>query len=98
MLGCDRPVLGEANRTVAESETIHLAIHLAQVVTVGLIIFQLAQIYKSVRSRFNLGLVIFAVAMLLEVISGISLDFVSHTVSEILLLIALATFLYTVRK
>jgi len=82
----------------AETETLHLAVHVAQLVTVGVIIFQLAQIYKSVRSRFNLGLIVFAVAMLLEVISGISLDILSHTVSEILLLVALATFLYTVRK
>lgn len=81
-----------------ELETVHLLLHLLQFATVLAILFYLVRTYRSIRSRFNLALVVFAVAVLLEIVFNIVLELAIHVLSETFLLVALAIFLYAIRK
>ncbi len=80
------------------SESLHLIIHLAQLATAGVIFYYLVQSYRAIRSRFNLGLVVFGLAVLFEIIFGISLDVFVHVGSELIFLVALVILLYSIRK
>lgn len=83
---------------VEVTETLHLVIHFAQLATAGVIFYYLVQSYRSIRSRFNLGLVVFGLAVLLEIMFGISLDVYVHAGSELIFLVALIILLYSIRK
>lgn len=80
------------------AESLHLTIHFAQLATAGVIFYYLVQSYRSIRSRFNLGLVVFGVAVLLEIIIGISPNVFVHVGSELIFLLALVILLYSIRK
>lgn len=80
------------------TESFHLVLHLAQLATAGVIFYYLIQSYKSVRSRFNLGLVIFGIAVLVEIVFGISSNVIIHALSEAAFLTALIILLYSIRK
>jgi len=62
------------------------------------VIFVFIRTYREIKSRFNLGLVIFSLAMLIQIIASASLDIVIHLVSEIFELAALIIFLSLIRK
>lgn len=81
-----------------EADIVHLALHVAQAITVVAILYHFIRTYLEVKSRFNLGLVFFTIAMLLTIMFGISLDIVIHLLAEALLLLALAIFLFAMRK
>ncbi len=79
-------------------ENIHLVLHITQVIIVSFIIYRFVQNYREIKSSFNLGLILFSVAMLLQVIFALSLDIFVHVASELFLIIALLTFILTIQK
>lgn len=82
-----------------EIEVVHLALHVAQLMTIGIILFYFVKMYRATRSSFNLALVVFAVAMVFEVIFAIwPEDPTFHAVSEAFILVALVLLLTALRK
>lgn len=82
-----------------EIEVVHLALHTAQLITIGIVLFYFVKMYRATRSSFNFALVIFAVAMVVEVVFALSPEnLIFHTVAEVFLLVALVLLLTAVRK
>lgn len=81
-----------------EIETIHIILHVIQIVTTLGILYIFIRNYNDIKSRFNLGLVVFIIAVLGQVLSSISLNTLVHTASDVAMLLALLIFLNTVRK
>lgn len=79
-------------------DNIHLALHITQVIIVSIVIYRFIQNYRQIKSNFNLGLILFAVAMLFQTIFSWSLNIVFHGASELFLLVALLIFLRLVEK
>lgn len=84
--------------TTVDLEVVHLLLHGLQFATVLAILYYLVRTYRSIRSKFNLALVVFAFAVLLEIVFAIALELAIHILSETFLLAALAIFLYSIRK
>jgi hypothetical protein len=77
---------------------IHTFLHLFQIiVTLGIIAF-FWRTYFEIRSRFNLGLVIFAMSVLGQIIFSISLNIWIHIIADIIMLISLVIFVSIIRK
>lgn len=83
---------------MAWEQNIHLVLHITQVIIVSFIIYRFVQNYREIKSSFNLGLISFAVAMLLQVIFALSLDIFIHVASELFLVVALLAFISTIQK
>lgn len=78
--------------------SIHLLLHAVQIVGSLGIIALFWRNYTEIKSRFNLGLVMFAVSVLGQTIFSLSLNIWIHIFSDIIMLIALGIFIYIIRK
>jgi len=88
---------------VQSDETFHWVVHLVQIAIVLAALYRLAKNYQAIRSRFNLGLVVFGIAMLLQIVLflvffTISEEEVFHFGGEIIEILALLVFLYLISK
>jgi len=88
----------EEDKAMVLEENIHLALHIIQVIITSIIIYRFIQNYREIKSNFNLGLILFAVAMLLQTIFAWSLNIFVHAASEVFLLISLLIFLRLIEK
>lgn len=79
-------------------ENLHTLLTIAELITVSGIAFQILRTYNSVRSSFNLGLVIFTAAMIIHVVLGYFPSLALHMTSEAFELAALIIFLRTITK
>jgi len=84
-------------------ETFHWLVHLIQIAIVLVALYRLAQNYRSVPSKFNLGLVVFGIAMLIQitfflVFFTFTQEAVFHFGGEIAEVLALLVFLYLITK
>lgn len=84
-------------------EVFHLAVHLVQIAIVLAALYRLSKNYQAIRSRFNLGLVVFGIAMLLQIVLflvffTIAEEEVFHVAGEIIEVLALLVFLYLISK
>ncbi len=76
----------------------HLILHSVQIVASLLIIAFFLRNYLEIKSRFNLGLVVFAVSVLGQTIVSLSLNIWIHIISDVIMLISLGIFLSIIRK
>src|SRR3972149_4584385 len=89
---------------IAESEEVfHWVIHLMQMAMVLAALYRLVQNYRAIRSKFNLGLVVFGIAMLIQismflVFFTLQEDSIFHFGGEIIETLALLVFLYLISK
>lgn len=79
-------------------ELLHLLLHTVQIMTSLGIIALFWRNYTEIKSRFNLGLVFFALAVLGQTIVSISLNIWIHIISDIIMLISLGVFIGIIRK
>ncbi len=79
-------------------ETIHSVLTAAEIITVSAILLQLTRTYRGVRSRFNLGLVLFSIAMMIHVVLAYSTSLVLHVMSEAFELTAFLLFLRAISR
>jgi heme A synthase len=79
-------------------ETIHFMLHTVQIVATLGIIALFWRNYAEIKSKFNLGLVLFAVAVLGQTIVSLSLNIWIHIISDIIMLISLGIFITIIRK
>jgi predicted MFS family arabinose efflux permease len=79
-------------------ESIHLVLHTFQIAASLGIIALFWRNYTEIKSRFNLGLVFFAVSVLGQTIFSISLNIWIHMISDIIMLISLGIFINIIRK
>jgi hypothetical protein len=77
---------------------IHTFLHLFQIIVTLRIMAFFWRTYFEIRSRFNLGLVIFAVSVLGQIIFSISLNIWIHIIADIVMLISLVIFVSIIRK
>ena len=76
----------------------HLILHSVQIVASLVIIAFFLRNYLEIKSRFNLGLVVFAVSVLGQTIVSLSLNIWIHIISDVIMLISLGIFLSIIRK
>lgn len=86
-----------------EGGIIHWALHLPQMAIILVALYYLLKNYRSVRSKFNLGLIVFGIAMLLQiafflVFFTLSEDVIFHLAGEIAEIVALIIFLYLITR
>jgi len=84
-------------------EAFHLAVHLVQIAIVLAALYRLAQNYRAIRSRFNLGLVVFGIAMLFQIVLFLIFftlqeEPIFHFGGELVETLALLVFLYLISK
>ncbi len=76
----------------------HIILHSVQIVASLVIIAFFLRNYLEIKSRFNLGLVVFAVSVLGQTIVSLSLNIWIHIISDVIMLISLGIFLSIIRK
>lgn len=76
----------------------HLILHSVQIVASLVIIAFFLRNYLEIKSRFNLGLVVFAVSVLGQTIVSLSLNIRIHIISDVIMIVALGIFLSIIRK
>ena len=76
----------------------HLYLHSIQIVASLVIIAFFWRNYLEIKSRFNLGLVIFAISVLGQTIVSISMNIQIHLIADVIMLIALGIFILIIRK
>lgn len=79
-------------------ENLHLILHATQIMITLIIIYYFFDNYRKIRSSFNLGLLIFSIAMLIQITVSFSLNLILHMASELFELTALLIFIRLVRK
>jgi hypothetical protein len=79
-------------------ETIHLLLHAVQIVATLGIIALFWRNYVEIKSKFNLGLVFFAISVLGQILFSLSLNIWIHIISDIIMLISLGIFISIIRK
>jgi|GEM_PF-3540105 hypothetical protein len=77
---------------------VHIVSHIVQITITLIIIYYFIQNYRAIRSRFNLGLILFAVAMLFQIVFAWSLHIPLHLLSETFEIAALLIFLSLIRR
>jgi hypothetical protein len=78
--------------------SIHLLLHAVQIVASLGIIALFWRNYVEIKSKFNLGLVFFAISVLGQTIVSLSLNIGIHILSDVIMLIALGVFISIIRK
>ena len=76
----------------------HLVLHSVQILASLVIIAFFWRNYLEIKSKFNLGLVVFAVSVLGQTIVSLSLNIWIHIISDVIMLISLGIFLGIIRK
>jgi hypothetical protein len=79
-------------------DTIHLLLHAVQIVSSLAIIALFWRNYVEIKSKFNLGLVFFAISVLGQTIFSLSLNIWIHIFSDVIMLISLGIFISIIRK
>jgi hypothetical protein len=79
-------------------ESIHLLLHSIQIVASLSIIALFWRNYVEIKSKFNLGLVVFAVSVLGQIIFSLSLNIWIHIIADIIMLISLGIFISIIKK
>jgi hypothetical protein len=79
-------------------ETVHLLLHSIQIVASLAIIALFWRNYVEIKSKFNLGLVVFAVSVLGQTIFSLSLNIWIHIIADIIMLISLGVFIGVIKK
>lgn len=79
-------------------ENVHIVMHVTQVIITLLIIYRFVQNYREIKSNFNLGLIVFSIAMLMQIIISWSMNLFVHMIAEIFQLIALLIFIGIIQK
>ena len=79
-------------------DTIHLLLHSVQIAASLGIIALFWRNYVEIKSKFNLGLVFFAISVLGQTIFSISLNIWIHILSDVIMLISLGIFISIIRK
>ena len=96
--------LNNITLVIATSEEVfHWTIHLVQLTVVLVALYRLVQNYRAITSKFNLGLVVFGIAMVIQitlflVFFTIPADSVFHFGGEIVETLALLVFLYLISQ
>jgi hypothetical protein len=75
----------------------HLVLHAIQLITTLGILGIFIQRYRETKTRFRLGLIVFAVSVLGQIIFSISLNIGFHLASDVAMIIALLFFIDVVR-
>jgi len=97
-------IFPESLRAITTSEEVfHLVVHIVQIAIVLAALYRLTQNYRAVRSRFNLGLVVFGLAMVLQIILFLIFftlqeETIFHVGGELAETLALVVFLYLISK
>lgn len=79
-------------------DTIHLLLHSVQIVASLGIIALFWRNYVEIKSKFNLGLVFFAISVLGQTIVSLSLNIWIHILSDVIMLLSLGIFISIIRK
>ncbi len=79
-------------------DTIHLLLHAVQIVASLGIIALFWRNYVEIKSKFNLGLVFFAISVLGQTIVSLSLNIWIHILSDVIMLLSLGIFISIIRK
>lgn len=79
-------------------ENVHIVLHATQVIITLLIIYRFVQNYREIKSNFNLGLILFSLAMLMQILISWSMNLFVHMVAEIFELFALLIFIGIIQK
>lgn len=79
-------------------ENVHVLMHVTQVIITLFIVYRFVQNYREIKSNFNLGLIVFSIAMLMQIIISWSMNIFVHMVAEIFELIALLIFIDIIQK
>jgi hypothetical protein len=79
-------------------DTLHLLLHSVQIVSSLVIIALFWRNYVEIKSKFNLGLVFFAISVLGQTIFSLSLNIWIHIFSDVIMLISLGIFISIIRK
>jgi hypothetical protein len=77
---------------------LHFVLHSIQIIVSLVIIVLFWRNYTEIKSKFNLGLVLFAVSVLGQTIFSLSMIIWVHLIADVIMLIALGIFISIIRK